>query len=392
IIALRVDEISHFDCSNQNTPPPLVLSELLPWTANGKVKLDRQTFENNITVTPTPRHETITMLLVRSGAITLALATQNIDHIQELFSVQTPNIDADTLIEIKNELLPVHSLSRLCTDNETCPEAIAVIVNSEQGSWALLVQQVLGFQQISHAYVSNANHERLCLTAKQLHEWLEQQNHQACFWYISPTGAVQQLLNANLLINRSYKPLKVSIINAPQLDLISIKSTYASFENEGLQIDCGTNHYLLPLALVKRTLNDLPLSTRSRRRFLTTANRAKPHTRLPLINACALLSTQLCLSKTRCILLLSLPNQAQALLSVNQALLCLPTDTWQGLHLPQPASLLFDAASYDATQQRWVLRLNSTFDFCFLPFSLKKAIVKSISGWFDADIIDNYYE
>lgn len=390
-IALRISDILNFDHSRtpKDTLPLLQLSTLLPWTACQRVILTKPELNPITPITNNKTNDSLTVLLVKSGDIIIALSTDNIDHIQELLDLPK-NSDNDILIKIKQALLPVRSLTQLYSNTRNCNESIAIIVRHESNPWALLVEQVLGLNKVTQVYHSNNDGSDLypLTQVTQIQTLLNTASAESPVWYISSTGQVQTLMNANALINRVCKPLAIQVIEPQAIESnppLSLSNTRR--ENEGLQIHCGTNSYLLPLALVKRTLNDLNNALGTRQRFLTQ-DRSDRYRRLPLINASALLSGKLCLTKTRCVLLLSLPNKAQVLFNVNQALLCLPTATWLALQLPQPIALLFDGASYDNHSQQWILRINSTFDFCFLPYSLKKAIVRNILGWFDQRTID----
>jgi hypothetical protein len=51
--------------------------------------------------------------------------------------------------------------------------------------------------------------------------------------------------------------------------------------------------------------------------------------------------------------------------------------------LPHPISDIFASAVYDEVSKQWLLNFNSHLSFAQIPWTIKKAIVKAISGWFD---------
>ena len=401
-VALRVDEIFDIDHSNaanltQTTGKAchkvLRIEELLPWTQRKRVNLLKADLVGFVKPNAAvPLRPVLYALAVKSGSLNVALTTENIEHIQELLSVKPTKNTGNTFIKIKGELIATHSLQTLAgSSSETLiNEAVALILDSSQGKWALLVEEVFGLQAVNCVYATNAKTGVLDSFHDSLHiEHLLTTQPHSRFWYISALG-VQELTSAErLLAGQLLQPLTVSIID-PKTEQTSLPLPRSSNpNNEGLQVDCGSNSYLFPLALVKRTINGLDVSLKSQRRFVNESQRQQPITRLPLLNGIMLLSGRISLCKTRYILLLALPRKGQILIAVNQAFLCLPTNSWLSLALPQPAALFFDAASYDANQDCWVLRINSAFDFGFLPYRLKKAIVRSIVGWFDSHVIDN---
>jgi hypothetical protein len=392
-IGLRINDIVNVDAAGNADLPVLHLTELLPWTQHQHVDLEKQDIKPRIETSNEVVSDSLKVLVVRSQNCSLALNADNIDHIQELFAVQKETLKqthSDTLIRIKNSLLSTRSLARLGANepSELCNEHIAIIIQSEVEQWALLVEEVIHFEHVTQVYVSGSEGQNLQIlkTATEMRDLLNAQPP-ARLWYISEQGQIRELVNANALSKTQRQALNVNLIEPNSVESASISPVYTSLENQGLQIYCGDNSYLLALALVKRTVNGLKVASRTRQRF-SIANASQRDSQIPLINATPLLSARICLQKNRCILLLMLPNKTEILLSINKAALCLPTDKWRALHLPYPAALLFDAASYDEQQQRWILRLNNAFTFNGLPYSLKKAIRNSIIGWFDKQSIE----
>ena len=145
------------------------------------------------------------------------------------------------------------------------------------------------------------------------------------------------------------------------------------------------------MTIVHFTLYEqLNYSLMTRQRFLTSGCSKHKKTRLPWINGTTLFSGKQGTVAPKYTILITLVQQGQILLGVDRVLLqpTLTKGAWITLtNLPFPTSLFFDAATYEEQTGQWVLRVTDSINFAKLPWSIKKAVVKAIEGWFDLEVI-----
>jgi hypothetical protein len=210
-------------------------------------------------------------------------------------------------------------------------------------------------------------------------------NNEPRLWYVTPSGHIRELMDANHLIDTHAEPLAITItepeMTAPTLQNITNQGVM------GLHIDCGTACYSIPLSLANRTLNDVDRSLTKSAHFAQRRNKFAGFC-VPLIDVAMLFYGAT--TPTQCTVLLNLSHEGRILIDVEQANLQaqLLTTCWQPLKLPAPAHYFFDACLYDQDSGQWVLHINSGITFATLPWTVKRTIVKAIVGWSDNNIID----
>lgn len=400
--ALRVAEVLDFakNSSPQThiTTQILELDEIFP----PSLKSAKSTIPLPQNKQPLAGHEQqkLTVLLVASGNKTLALFTHNIDHIQEMTDLQTlseHSSHGELLIKVKDHLLPTYSLGQAfgLTDTEKT-ETFAVIVRCDNAPWALRVQKVLTLEEVQQVYSSGTEQCGLWYVTKigQIRELidvnsLQKHNSSAAtsrLWYVTQDGTIQELVDAQDLRGAQHSPLAITITEPQQT--ASVLSSTERQTTEGLRIFCHGSSYLLPLTMVVQTLKDFDQSSMTAMRF-PTACRSNRANRIPWINATAWLfglHGQTIDSNV----VVTLNNGQQILLGVERIALAQAlavSEKWRSAELPYPAGLVFDAASYDENTGQWILRVINTVSFAALPWRIKKALVKAITGWIDCSSI-----
>jgi chemotaxis signal transduction protein len=366
-IALKVDEVLNFVNPNSaDTPPPLLeLNEILSrLEATNTIKLKSST--------PNPSPACLTTLLVTAGGKTVALSSHTIDHIEEIHDFQLldyKETQPDLLIKVKDDLLPAYSLTRFLNCSSESTKQKAVIVRGSHSAWALVVEQVLALENIYQIYTTGTDTHGL--------------------WYITKSGEIREIINANQLIGEISKSYPVPITQ-PQWTQPLIHMAEQS-RSDGLRVECGNNSYVLPMTIVQRTLDWLNHSLTTRQRFPTPATHSNRKTRIPWINGTMLLTGKCDITTNpKHVVLITFSQQRHLLFGVEHALLqpMLTPNAWIPLtHLPFPTVLFFDAATYDERAAQWILRVREHIEFSKLPWSIKKAFVTAIMGWIDLETI-----
>lgn len=86
-----------------------------------------------------------------AGKKKVALSSHIIERIEAIDAFQLleyKDIQPDLLIKVKDDLLPVYSLTRFLNHDEESSKQKAVIVRGPRGPWALVVEQVLKLENI----------------------------------------------------------------------------------------------------------------------------------------------------------------------------------------------------------------------------------------------------
>ncbi len=388
--ALRVDDVSRLTTTNDI--PKLDLHALLPRIIATKPFIAPSPPKES--PHPSIEEQKLTGLLVVSGEKTIALLTHNIDHIEEIGVLPTlteQESPGELLIKWQNQLITTHSLAHLLHLKNPPTEPLAVIVRGKKTTWALLVQRVIGMETIGQVYSSDQDKHGLCAItpAQRLHELIDDKNLSTRndsilhFWYVTKADQLRELFNADSLLANNYVPQNIRMSapqTAPRLALVINKTS----SSQGLRVFCGDESYLLPLSMAARVMDSLDLSTLTQQRFPAT-HRANHRHQIPWINANAWLFYK-DNEAVRTTVAINLPHGGQLLLGVDRAQLSQSLsacEDWINVNLPYPLTLFFDAACYDASTKKWVLRFINTIQFANLPWTLKKALAKAIIGWFD---------
>jgi chemotaxis signal transduction protein len=389
-IALEVAEVLNFEklpeSSPEYIPPQIEVTKLLPWTK--KPALPSPMKSGSV---KTKQHaESISVLLVRSGNSTVALRTDCIERIQEASlqdTLEVQSSEMDMLIRIKDNFLSVKSLGNTLGLTENLNERIAVIIRNEQ-TWALLVEQVVGIERIHEVYSSGtADCNLWCVGAEgTVHELINTdqlagniKTPEPRLWYVNNHGQIQELINANQLIGQAAKPLPIKISSPEAIEATQKQNTPTSIDS--FLINCGMASYLLKTTYINCLFDNLETSAMKPSRYFKTSVIQKIN-RIPLINA-GMLFFGIPL-KAQCTLKLDLPNIGLIFIEASQvttqeSALTVPVP----LRLPHPISDIFASAVYDEVSKQWLLNFNSHLSFAQIPWTIKKAIVKAISGWFD---------
>lgn len=158
-VALRVDEVLDLVKPDllEKSPPLLQLTEILAWakTTNSVKAKPAVTAHTNSPVT-----SFLTVLLVVVGSKIVALSSHMVECIEEIDTFQLleyQDIQPDLLIKVKDDLLPAYSLTRFLNSNEEGSKQQAIIVRGPRGPWALIVEQVLGLENIYQIYTTGTD-------------------------------------------------------------------------------------------------------------------------------------------------------------------------------------------------------------------------------------------
>ena len=399
--AVRVDEVvrlvkeknSAAD-ENQQLLSRLRLKEILPQTLKTK-KSAAALKQNNPSAHVIAQK--LTVLLVATGDKTIALLAHNIDHIQEMTSLQSldgQNTQGDLLIKVKDHLLPTHSLAQLLQLKEAGAETVAVIVRGGQSMWALRVQQVIGIESIEQVYSSGADARGLWYVTQtgQIRELIDADNLVSAndyspprLWYVAQNGHIQELIDADNLLgaNNGSPPLTITTPQATSRAQ-QLSERLERLTTEGLRIYCGGGSYILPLTMATQAVESMDLAAMTASRF-SNADRSNRAERIPWIDAAALLfgKPSVAIKNTVAI---TLADDGYILLGVDRVVLSQSLSTaekWCDVALPYPVTLFFDVACYDEQTGQWILRAVNRIKFADLPWTLKKSLAKAIIGWFD---------
>lgn len=396
--ALRVDEVLNLaktkspDKTDQKQPLRLLqVTEILP--AALRTKTSTASFKNDAPPAHTAQQK-LKVLLVASAGKTIALLTHNIERIQERGSLENlaqQSGASEGLTKVRDHLLPTHSLGQLLGLQETIPETLAVIVRGKQTAWALLVQKAIEIENVSQVYSSGTELGNLWYVTQdgQVQELIDANNllgvADSCsgaprLWYVTKDGQIQELVDANnLLAEDSIAPL-ITIITPQETSATAQAGTRTI--TEGLRVYCGSGSYLLPLAMAARTLERSNLPTMTENRF-PKDKRTNRDNRIPCIDAAALFFGKPAKNMDT-FAVVNLADNAQLLLGVQKLAISQTSagaEKWKFMDLPYPAKLFFDAACYDEQSEQWVLRVSENIKFANLPWMIKKAVVKAITGW-----------
>ncbi|OQW94246.1 MAG: hypothetical protein BWK79_06910 [Beggiatoa sp. IS2] len=66
----------------------------------------------------------------------------------------------------------------------------------------------------------------------------------------------------------------------------------------------------------------------------------------------------------------------------------LPDDRWLPLtFMPPQATLLFDAAAFNETEKKWLLRVKTDINFADFPWKVKRSVVSSLLAWIPIRVV-----
>lgn len=384
-IALHVDEVLGFISIPKNVPthnlqrhlndlkepPPLAntmtlleLNKVLPW-----LEMPFTDFHAPIPqIAQQSPHRANTVghiLLVSTGERVVALLADTVDRIEEIdtkLNYRHPDSAADLLVKIDDYLLPARSLAKIL-GGKCNNERYALVVHGVENSCALLVEHVLRLERVTslHSVLSPSGVETL--------------------WYIDDDGKVTEMIDIKEFfgINSPHSPIART---APKIPRNSPTQISANLSTEGIRITFGSTVCILPLNLVKRTIGNVD--------EIINEHRELNADMVPVIDGVMMFENHQKQSE-HCNILLSLCQDKQAVLAADRAALqpSLSIGNWLPLTvLPPPTASLFDAASYDESEGRWILRIANDWEVFFSSWITKRAIVGSMLGWIEPSSLE----
>lgn len=398
--SLRVDEVVNLTkteaSSNQYPVRSLSLKELITCIKRNK-KLILSPQKADTINSSTSVQTAIPVLLVVSGERTIAFLTHTIDHLQKIESLETlstQSSEGDFLIKVKDHLLPTYFLGQLLGQEDLENESVAIIFKGEQSLWALCVQKVLKMEYVHKVYSSGTDARGLWYVTQtgEIRELMDANNlpgiHRAnCsprLWYVTSNGQIQELIEANQLLGSTNDFLDITI-TTPQEIAFTLQET-DQLTVDGLRIYCGMSSFLLPLTMATRADKDWDRGAMTTTRFVDR-DRSAQNNRIPCLDGNALFFGKAGQSIER-IVKVTLASGYEVLLGIDRAVLSQSVSSaanWIAVDLPYPATLFFDAASYDHETGQWILRVMDAIKFSDLPWITKKSVVKAIIGWCERD-------
>lgn len=375
-LALRVDEVLgfiHAGESENNTDsdqiPLLKLNEIFPWIRNNSASLLELTLPVNKTT-----HSGLNsyILLVSSGNYTIGLLADSVDRIEgidESLPLRKFDTDADLLVRIEDVLLPARSLSALL-GIQSQKERQAILIRGMDRASVLAVEHVSRLEKIAHFHltVSPIGHKSL--------------------WHLSENGESIEVVDAKEFFGKTEEYASLSLVN-PQSRWDNLPQLAAKLSTEGVRIQCGDIICVLPLSMVDRILGDLEkedlaLADAEKEDLDEEALMQKcAEDKIPVIDCVALFGQQHCNEPADSYVLLSL-KCGYALIAAHRAELqpTLPDSRWLPLtFMPPIATLLFDAATFSNTENKWIFRVKPTLNFVNFPWRIKRLLVSSLLKW-----------
>ncbi|BAP56486.1 hypothetical protein THII_2189 [Thioploca ingrica] len=382
-IALRVDEVLSFVAADEKLPQLagtyqnlslLKLDEIFPWIKNIN---DTTVLVTQPATVPIETAGSTTpssyILLVASSGHTIGLLANSIERIEQIddsLPLRKFDIDADFLVRVENYLLPARSLARLLNKRSNS-ERQALIIRGLNKPAVLTVERISSLEKVDYFHLTTS------------------QSGIKSLWYLCEDKQVIEVVDAKEFFNNVLNEYESLPLVDPQSRWDNLPQLATKLSTEGVRVQCGHLAYVLPLALVNRILGDwaevdklaeLADPTDETKLFEQQGKTG----RIPVID-CAKLFNQSDNEPTNCHILLTLPC-GHVVIAVHRAKLqpTLPSQQWLPLTLlPPPASLLFDAATFDDGEKQWVLRVKERIDFAQFPWNLKRLVVASLITWME---------
>jgi chemotaxis signal transduction protein len=386
-LALRVDEVLSFSAAkkliqsaeiDQNLSL-LKLDEIFPWVKNINDTTVAVTKPDIVpTETTSGSASGSYILLVTSSDHTIGLLANSIERIEQIddsLCLRKFDTDADFLVRVEDYLLPARSLARLLNKHSTC-ERQALIIRGLNKPAVLTVERISSLEKVDFFHLTTS------------------QSGIKSLWYLCEDKPVVEVVDAKeFFINKPtyHNDESLQLID-PQSRWDNLPQLSAKLSTEGVRIQCGQLAYVLPLALVNRILGDgievdrLTGLTDPTDEVDQLFEQQGKNGKIPVID-CVKLFNQSNHKPSSCHILLTFPC-GHVVIAVHRAELqpTLPSQQWLPLTLlPPPAALLFDAATFDDVEEKWVLRVKERIDFAQFPWNLKRLVVASLITWMEAD-------
>lgn len=362
---------NHTNEQNIADVPLLQLEQVLPWlNYSVGISNNKPGGEGDLeTGKPTTgeSHSNVAncyVLLVATDKRKIALFADGVERVETINTnapLRHTDAKTDSIIRIDNHLFHSRSLSGIF-GHQSSSENCALLVRHAQHSWVLLVERVLRLEQINH-----------------LHVLISPSGTQSS-WYFDDTKGVIEVMEIGEFfgIKNEYKR---ALATTPYTE-DSLQQLSSSLGMEGVRINCGNTTCILPLSLVKRTVDNLGKTVDYK------SMRSHPDM-IPVVDGTMLLEQHSGAGKL-CHMLLTLSGIQHMVLAVDSASLqSLSRGRWMPLvALPSPAAYLFDAAIYDEVVDRWVLRVRAGLDKNSDAWSIRCALTDAILGWLEPGCLD----
>ena len=376
-IALRVDEVLSFMSTiqgesseinrNDQNLPLLKLDELFPWIKHAKKVTSQKSTEKNISEMVLNHH----ILLVSSADKTIAILANSIERIEQIDESLSPRkIDgqADFVARIENNLFPARSLAHLL-GAKSCSEKQALIIQDGNNTSVLAVERIFNLEKVNHLHLTTHSEKQ-------------------SLWHLNDNGEIIEVVDAKEFFGKIAKYQGIKIADT-QLRWNNMPQLVTQLSAEGVRIYCGQMTCVLPLSLVSRIIGDLSDLNHK----IESSKSLKPEIegtkKIPIIN-CVKLLNPLENSQATNYILLSIPD-GRVIVGVSRAVLqpMLPPEKWSPLTLlPPDSALFFDAATFDETEKKWVLRVKTDIDFSKFPWHIKRLIATALTGWIEPKILE----
>lgn len=397
-IALRVEEVLSFispqeESNNKHNKdlPLLKLDEVFPWlreiiqkhkkTTKEETEFPIETMIQNKVKQREENNEPETnlscyILLVSSGGKTIGLLADTIERIEqidEVLPVRDIEDSGDFVVRIENNLFPARSLSHFI-HADACVEKQALIFYEGGKIFVLAVEHISSLEKVAHFHLT--------------FHFYSGKNR---LWYLNEENMSIEVMSIRECFGKTdnYESFKIT---DPRLQWDNTPQLAAKLSTEGVRIQCAEASFVLPLQLVNRILGDLltlnqNLSQDSKDQVIEGKQTAD---KIPVIDCVKLIYPERNLSANT-YLLLSL-SCGYVVIGVNRTTLqpTLSSQQWSLLKLlPPPSSLFFDAATFDETEKKWVLRVKTEIDFSQFPWKIKRLLVSSLMGWIETTALES---
>lgn len=381
-LALRVDEVLgfiHFQDGDSKVNadrqiPLLKFDEIFPWIKQyDSTSIPIIEKENTNVLPHLQTNLNNYILLVSSAHYTIGLLADSVDRIEgidELFPVRKFDTDADWVVRIEDVLLPARSLATLLGIKADYKERQAILIRGLDKPSVLAVEHVSRLEKVNqfHLTTSPIGHKSL--------------------WHLTENGEMIEVVNATEFFGKSEDYTALSLIN-PQSRWDNLPQLATKLSTEGVRIQCGDVICVLPLAIVDRILSNVEkegiILTETEKEELDNHTLTKKNTenKVPLIDCVAFFEQQHHMESVDNYVLLSF-KCGYVLIAVHRAELqpTLPDNQWHPLiFMPAIATLLFDAATFCTTTNKWILRVKPDLNFVDFPWKIKRALVSSLTKW-----------
>jgi hypothetical protein len=253
-------------------------------------------------------------------------------------------------------------------NTESKPERQAILIRGMEKPFVLAVEYVSHLEKINHFHLTTSPSGTNSL------------------WHLTEDGKSIEVVNAREFFDKTEEYTTFSLID-PQSRWDNLPQLATKLSTEGVKIQCGDVICVLPLSMVERVLGDLQeegLEPVSSMEGEETFEQLRGELgKVPVIDGVTLFNQHHHQQAVKSHLLISL-KCGYAVLAVDHIELqpTLPEEQWLPLTLMPPiATLLFDAATFSESEQKWILRVKADLDLTKSPWEVKRLLVSSLLAW-----------